>query len=71
MSNMVQCDKCHKTMYADSRSSRGDYALMRIEYVDGCYALHLCKECHRQLLTEFMRIYTAEEYDEQYGSWWK
>ena len=63
MSEMIQCDKCKKLMYADSRSDKDAYCKINITYV----TYHLCKACHRQLLTEFLRTYTPEEYDEEFG----
>ena len=71
MSNMICCDKCRKTMYADSRSDKGDWCTVRINYVDGMSTLHLCKVCHRQFFVEFTRLLKPEEYDEHYGSWWE
>ena len=35
MSSMIRCDKCKKMMYADSRSDKGDWCTVRIDYVDG------------------------------------
>lgn len=70
MSNMIRCDKCKKLMYADSRSDKGDYCNIGIDYVDGHSTIHLCKTCHRQFRIEFVRDLTSEEYDEIYGSWW-
>lgn len=67
MSEMIQCDKCKKLMYADSRSDRDAYCKINITYVDGYSTIHLCKTCHRQLLTEFFRTLTPEEYDDNFG----
>lgn len=64
MSNMIQCDKCKKMMYADSRSDKCDWCTVSITYVDGLSTLHLCKTCHRQLLVDFIRIIKPEEYDD-------
>lgn len=69
MSQMIRCDKCHVTMYADSRSNKGDYCEIDIKYTDGYSVYHLCKVCHRQLMTEFMRGVKPEEYEEIYGEW--
>lgn len=69
MSSMIRCDKCKKMMYDDSRSDKGDWCTMTIDYVDGLSFYHLCKTCYRQFLTEFTRIMTAEEYDDHYGTW--
>ena len=66
MSSMIRCDKCHVLMYTDARSDKGDYCRISVNYVDGLTALHLCKVCHRQFMTEFLRIYTQEEYDEEF-----
>jgi len=70
MSSMICCDKCKKMMYADSRSDKGDWCTVRIDYVDGLSTMHLCKVCHRKFLVEFTRVLKPEEYDEQFGSWW-
>ena len=69
MSDVILCDKCKKMMYADSRSPKGAYCKLRIDYTDGLTTYHLCHTCHRQLLTEFMRTWTPEEYDETFGEW--
>ncbi len=71
MSDMIRCDKCKKMMYADSRSDKGDWCTININYVDGMTTLHLCKNCHRQFLVEFAKLWKPQEYDEQYGSWWE
>ena len=68
VSNMIKCDKCHKMMYSDSRSERGSFCEMQINYTDGLSVFHLCKACHRQLLTEFMRDMKPEDYDDDYGT---
>lgn len=70
MSSMIKCDKCHTMMYDDSRSNKGDYCAISINYVNGTSFYHLCKVCHRQFLTEFTRSWTPEEYDEEFGHWW-
>ena len=67
MSSAVICDKCKKAMYADSRSDKDAYATVKIEYCRGYSELHLCKLCYRQLCTEFIRDYTPEEFDDEYG----
>lgn len=67
MSQMIKCDKCHKLMYADSRSEKGAYCQIGVNYTDGFTRMHLCKVCHRQFMTEFMRIFTPEEYDGEFG----
>ena len=67
MSHMIQCDKCKKMMFADSRTPSGSYWDMKIQGKDGHSTYHLCSICHRQLLVEFMRVITPEEYDEEIG----
>lgn len=67
MSQMIKCDKCHKLMYADSRSEKGAYCKIGVDYTDGFTRMHLCKVCHRQFMTEFMRVLTPEEYDGEFG----
>ena len=68
MSSAVICDKCHKAMFTDSRSNKDAYAKLRIDYVDGLSALHLCKACYRQLCVEFIRDCTPEEWDDIFGN---
>lgn len=41
MATMIMCDRCKKLMYADSRSNKGAYCLMNIQYTNGMTALHL------------------------------
>jgi len=67
MSNMIRCDKCMKVMYSDSRSDKDAYCSVSITYVDGLSFFHLCKDCHRQFYTEFLRFITPNEYDDEYG----
>ena len=67
MSKMIMCDKCKKLMYEDSRSERGANCNIKIYYTDGLSNFDLCKSCHRQLLTEFIRSITPEEYDDTFG----
>ena len=69
MTTLIECDKCKKKMFADSRSERGAYCVLSIDYTDGLSTYHLCNTCHRQLLTEFMRVMTPEHYDEYFGDW--
>ena len=66
MLKMIRCDKCKKDMYADSRSDKDAYSRITTDYIDGHSTYHLCKVCHRQFVTEFMRIYTPEEYDDEF-----
>ena len=67
MSRMIRCDKCDKTMYADSRSDKDAYACVNTTYIDGYSEFHLCNVCFRQFYTEFLRIMTPEEYDDEFG----
>ena len=67
MSKMIKCDKCQKVMYADDRNARDAYCKIGIDYTDGFHRIHLCKACHRQFMTEFMKIFTPEEYDGAFG----
>ncbi len=67
MSEMIRCDKCKKLMYTDCRSDKDAYCKLNVTYVDGYSTFHLCKACYRQFLTEFMRIKTPEEFDEEFG----
>lgn len=67
MSSAVICDKCKKAMYTDCRSGKDAYATLKIEYCREYSELHLCKLCYRQLCTEFIRAYTPERFDDEYG----
>lgn len=67
MSVMIRCDKCKRTMFADSRSSKDEYAKVQTDYIDGYSTYHLCKICFRQFLTEFMGSWTPKEFDEMCG----
>ena len=69
MSSMIQCDRCHKMMYSDSRSSKGAYCKIGIDYTDGYSTLHLCSRCHRIFMLDFLGEMTLEEYIENYGEW--
>ena len=55
-------------MYTDSRSDKGAYSLHTMDYVNGHSSYHLCKTCLRQLLTEFLRMYTPEDFDDEFGT---
>lgn len=67
MSAIIKCDKCGSLMYADSRSDRDAYAALSTDYVNGHSTMHLCKTCFRQFLTEFMKTWKSEEFDEMLG----
>ena len=54
-------------MYADSRSDKGSWCTISVDYTDGHSRMHLCKMCYRQFLTEFMRTMTPEEFDDTFG----
>ena len=68
MSEMIRCDKCKKLMYTDSRSNKGAYCKIGINYTDGYTSLHLCKSCYKQFCTEFIKDYTAKEFDQYFGA---
>ena len=63
MSTLIECDRCGQRMYADSRSQKD--AFFRLNIDSGYY--HLCKKCHKKFFTEFMKIYTEKQYDEEFG----
>lgn len=67
MSSAVICDKCKKAMYTDSRSDKDAYSVLKIDYCRGYSEIHLCKICYRQFRVEFVRDYTPEEFDDEYG----
>ena len=71
MSERIECDKCHKMMWTDSRSDKGAYCKLAITYVNDYSTYHLCATCYRQLMVEFMREWKAEEFDDEYGDWIK
>ena len=71
MSTMIMCDRCKKLMYADSRSNKGAYCSMNIQYTDGMTTLNLCRSCHKNFIIDFMELYnTQTEYDEDFGEGW-
>ena len=46
MSAMVQCDKCKKMMYTDSREEKGAYVKMTADDPRYGYStFHLCRKC--------------------------
>ena len=53
MSNMIQCDGCKKTMYADSRSSKGDYHEV---WIDRSSSFHLCRVCYDKFMREILHM---------------
>ena len=64
MSQKIECDKCHRDTYADSRGEK--YCTMTIDFF-GHGTYHLCPVCYRQFITEFMRTMPPEDFDEAYG----
>lgn len=46
MSAAIICDKCHKAVYADSRSDADAYSTINITYNRETRVLHLCKACY-------------------------
>lgn len=67
MSKMVMCDRCKAAFYTDSRSNKGDYCSIQIEYTDGLSSLHLCRKCHKELWVSFLGTMSDEEYDDEFG----
>lgn len=68
MSELIMCDRCKKKYFTDSRSGKGAYCEVRTIYTDGNTNLHLCKECYRDFLVDFMENWGAEEFDNYYGA---
>lgn len=68
MSSMIMCDRCKSLFYTDSRSSEDAYCSISISYIDGLSHGHLCKKCHSELLINFIKSYTNDEYVETFGS---
>lgn len=64
MSNAVICDKCKKSFYTDSRSPKGAYCSMTIEYTDGTSFVNLCRECHKKFWVDFLEDCSSEDYDD-------
>lgn len=67
MSRMVMCDRCNAAFYADSRSNKGDYCGVNIDYIDGMSSFHLCRKCHKELWVSFLGTMSADEYDDEFG----
>ena len=67
MSSGIICDKCKKSMYADSRSDKDAYASMSVHYTDGDSTYHLCKSCHKKFIIDFLKSCPADEYNDAYG----
>lgn len=67
LSELIMCDRCKNKYYTDSRSDKGAYCEMRIIYTNGNGTMHLCKSCFRLFNTDFMRVYTEKEFDEEFG----
>lgn len=46
MSEMIECDRCKKKMYTDSRSEKGAYVKMTADDpLMGYSVFHLCRDC--------------------------
>ena len=59
MSDMIQCDSCKKTMYADSRSSKGDYHSL---WIDRTISYDLCRDCYDAMMRNiFHMVYDEDE----------
>lgn len=41
MSEVIQCDRCELYMYADSRSPKGSWGCISLDYTDGHHSFHL------------------------------
>lgn len=67
MSQMIECDRCKKKMYADSRSDKGAWSVVNTTWIDGYSTLHLCRDCHSLFLIDFLKLYTAEEFCDEFG----
>lgn len=70
MSQIIECDRCKKKMYTDCRSHKGDWSTVNIDWIDGYSTIHLCKDCHKLFLIEFMKLYTSEEFDDEFGNFY-
>lgn len=68
MSSMIMCDRCKSLFYTDSKSDKDAYCNFNIEYIDGLSHGHLCKKCHSEMLINFLKSYTYDEYVDAYGS---
>ena len=67
MSKMIKCDRCGKLIYDDSRSDKGAYSSIIMQYTDGTSLINLCAECHMKLLTEFLNLYSVQEFIDTFG----
>jgi hypothetical protein len=68
MSELIMCDRCKNKYFTDSRSDKGAYCEIRIIYTDGNSTLHLCKSCYRLFRVNFMRQYSEEQFDDEFGA---
>lgn len=62
MSQMIQCDACKRTMYADSRSEKGDYHEIWVDHSDH---IHLCRKCYDLFMKSILHM-EWNEYEQQY-----
>lgn len=62
MSNMIMCDGCKRTMYADSRSDKGDYHEIWIDRSDGW---HLCRDCYTHFMKDILHLVWSDD-EEQF-----
>lgn len=67
MSSGVICDKCNRAMYSDSRSDKNAYVTIGIYYNTGYSRLHLCKECYKEFIVEFLKTMKEWEFIEKFG----
>ena len=63
MSYTIECDRCGKTMYADSRSKEGDYHNLSINY--GKKNVHLCRKCFDIFMQSILHMEWNED-EQQY-----
>lgn len=61
MSRAILCDGCMKTMYEDSRSSKGDYHELLI---DRNCQYHVCRNCYDKLMNQIFHLHYNEEFQD-------
>ena len=58
MSQMIRCDGCKYTMYADSRSEKGDYHEI---WIDRSSQYHLCRNCYQVFMEDILRSVWSDD----------
>ena len=59
MSNMILCDSCKKSMFADCRSEKGAYHEI---WIDRSSQFHLCRQCYLDMMKNVFHM-CAEDFE--------